>query len=103
MIQSFDTNVAKLVGTDAAALYNYIAVCSIYNPESMTFDELRYARFTKNGLEQHFYYLEKWEVENAINKLIAQGLIIKVNRIDPERPDFEYYGIPNNDNYDLAL
>ena len=103
MIQSFDTNVAILVGTDAAALYNYIAVCSIYGPESMAFDGLKYTRFTKNGLEQHFYYLEKWEVENAINTLLAQDLIVKVNRIDPERPDFEYYGIPNNNNYDLAL
>lgn len=103
MIQCFDTNVAILVGTDAAALYNYIAVCSIYGPESMEFDGLKYAGFTKNGLEQHFYYLSKWEVENAIDTLIAEDLIVKVNKTDPERPDFEYYGIPNNHNYDLAL
>ena len=69
----------------------------------MEFDGLKYASFTKNGLEQHFYYLEKWEVENAINTLLAQGLIVKVNKTDPERPDFEYYGIHNNHNYDLAL
>lgn len=95
---NFNTDVAKLVGTDAAIIYSNIEYWVEHNKlNKIHFYDGAYWTFNSvNAFSELFNYLSKSQIKTCLTKLEKQGLIIvgNYNKVGYDRT--KWYSIPLN-------
>lgn len=79
---SFDTGIAKIVGIEAAILFNHIIYWIIFNAskrDAETIDDKFWMYETQKQMSDSLGYLSEDQVQRALKKLEDEGLIIKAN------------------------
>lgn len=82
IVLGFDTGVAKLVGVEAATVFNHIVYWLKYNADRNTdriVDGKIWMYETQKQMAEFFEFLNEDQISRAITKLVEKGLLIKAN------------------------
>lgn len=96
MFHTFDTEIAKKVGVNAAVIYNHILYWVTKNEGENTnfIDGMWWSYATLDGLVALFPYMTKDQVRTAIQKLKDSKLIVTGNYSKDKRDRTTWYSIP---------